>query len=219
MIYRRALQVMKAHPRAMLYSLISVSAAVIIAYILGLAGESGGIIGTAIALVVIDIGRTAALQEMAEKIDARGIMRRICVDLGFLALLALIIIVIPLTQAFAVSIRNYGAATVIGILWYFLLAVFVLFLVEFFRTGYLMAVEGKTIEEAVLESARAFRRKKWEEIQHTLLYWAPTVIWIAMNAAVAVTGSTTLAILGIFLLGAAIIPFMEATYVVVNGEG
>jgi len=218
MMYKNAVRTLKKNPRAALYSLISTITAVITAYILGMGGGIWSIVGAAIAAIIVDTGRTVALQEMAGKKDIHRVMRRICVDLGFASLAALLIVVLPLTQAFAVSIGNYHAATVIGFLWYFLAAVFILFLVELFRMGYLVAVQGKTLEEALIESVRAFRRDKWSEVKRTVLYWAPVSIWVIINAAVAATGSTTLAILGIVIMGAVIIPFMEATYIVVNRE-
>ena len=218
MMYKNAVRTLKKNPRAALYSLLSIIAAMATAYTLGMGGGTWAIVGAVIAFVITDVGRTVALQEMAGKKDVYGITRRICVDLGFASLMALLVVVLPLTQAFAASIGNYHAATVIGLLWYFLAAVFILFLVELFRMGYLVAVQGKTIEEALIESARAFRRDKWGELRRTILYWAPASLWVIINAAVAATGSTILAVFGTVLMGAVIIPFMEATYIVANKQ-
>ena len=218
MMYKRAAQILQKHPRAAIYSLLSIIAAVITAYTLGRGGGIWSIVGAAIAATIVDIGRTVALQEMAGKKNIHGVIRRICVDLGFASLAALLIVVLPLTQAFAVSIGNYHAATVIGLLWYFLAAVFILLLVKLFRIGYLVAVQGKTLEEALIESARAFRRDKWGELRRTILYWAPASLWVIINAAVAATGSTVLAVFGTVLMGAVIVPFMEATYIAANKQ-
>lgn len=179
-------------------------------------------VGPAIAfllwLVTIDAARTYVLIRVSGKEAGTGrIAKRVCIDLGFVALLGLILLVIPLTEAFAVYTGRTDVAVAVGLLWYYFLALYVVLLVDLFYMGYLVAVEDRSVEEALVESARRFRKDKGGTVKRAVKYWAPAALYVAGNI---LTGSVkgpladAVAWGTVVVTAVLVVPLMEAAYVV-----
>ncbi|MDN5358748.1 MAG: hypothetical protein PWP76_591 [Candidatus Diapherotrites archaeon] len=218
-MFKKAWELLARRKRAITPSLAGVLLSAAILAISPTFGALGFALGIVIALIVLDIGRSRTLTILGGKGDWKGVWRRICVDSGFLALASLLVLILPISEAVAVMQGDYVTASVIGILWYYLLAVYILFLVEFFPMGYLVAVKGKSVEGALIESAKMFRRGKWRQMKRAIIYWAFIVVWVLINWIVTLlngTAATMVSIVALLFAGAFLIPYMEAVYVVLN---
>lgn len=191
-----------------------------LAYILASTGQVNVAIILALAMTTIDMARTYVLIRITgKKVDWKKIAKRLCVDLGFLALLGLILVVLPATEAFAEYLERYDVAAIIGILWYFFLALYIVLIVDLFYMGYLVAVEDMSVEEALIESAKRFRKGKIETVKKAVMYWAPMLIyfignWLAGQTSGAIATAITWGT--IIITALVVLPLMEATYTVSN---
>ena len=175
-----------------------------------------------LCVLAVDVARTYVLLKVSGKAASpERIVKRICVDLGFMALLGLILLVIPLTGVLAVYLGLPDAATAVELLWYYFLVLFIVLAVDLYYMGYLVAVENKSLEEALVESARMFRRDKTGTIKKVLAYWAPAMVYFVGNWATEVARGPVAEVLSwitVIVTVLVVIPVMEAVYAVSCGR-
>ena len=172
--------------------------------------------------IIIGTARTYGLIRFSGKTASLGrIAKRICVDAGFMAMLGLILLVIPLAEFFALYAGVSEVATAVGLLWYYFAILFLVLLVDLFYMGHLVAVEDKSIEDALVESARRFREDKVGTVKKVMMYWAPAVIYVAGNWATAGAKGPMADVLSwatVIVTVLLVIPMMEAVYVLGCGS-
>ncbi len=218
MIYKKAWQRLSNRPKAVVWSIGSGVLAAVLLWLLSSAGPFDVAIGTILAIYTLDAGRAMATVELAGRsIDWGSVTKRLCVDSFFLAMLFLLFAVIPLAQAVAVERSDPVTASIIGIVWYLMLAGTAALALRWFYWGFIASVGGRDVEGALIEAVKRFEASRRKAAKHFAAYWFPFLLWLAGNAALNGLGLTG-ALISYGILVAAVIPFMEATYVAANEQ-
>lgn len=180
---------------------------------LGASAINNSVIALLFWLIVVDVARTYVLIRLSGKeISIKRIAKRLWIDAGFLALLGLILIVLPFVFVVAKGAMVAEVVVASTILWYYFIALYIVLSIDLFYAGYLAVVEDKGVIEAVVESAGKFRKDKAGTIKKAVICWAPALIFIIWD--VITNGNGWVALI---IMGAGIIPLMEATYAVACG--